>query len=147
MQRPTSLVFIGALLAVAGLFLNHALPELRAKWSAEERQRLLLYGANHQAICDAATELIESTKDQRSRTWTDKVWGGAPSYPHAPSCVRALHPTEITLWYGESVDINCGAQSRRYGLQVFLSSKRGSGTKQLLERLWYYDSEGQVPNP
>jgi hypothetical protein len=146
MQRPTSFVLIGAVLAVVGMFVNHALPELRAKWHAPERQRVLLYSADHQAIRDAGMALLESTKDQSAFPCTSKVWGGPPRFPTAPPSIRAIHPTEITLWFGESLDINCGATSRNYGVRVFLSQRHEFGTKQLLDRLWYYDSEGEIPD-
>ena len=144
-QRPASFVLIGAVLAIIGMFVSHALPELPAKWHAPERQQLLLYSADHQAIRDEAMVLLESTKNQPAFPCTSKVWGGPPRFPMAAACIRAIHPTEITLWYGESLDINCGAKSRNYGLRVFLSQRHEFGTKQLLDRLWYYDSEGEIP--
>ena len=139
-------VLVPTALALGHILCNSVLPQVIPKWNATARQRTILYSADHAAIRDSARELINSADPSDVRA-VDKLWGTAPDWERAPEAVRAIKPTSVSLWGHEEVRINCGSLDRSYGIEVFAPEAQQSGTKQLIDGVWYFDSENQIPEP
>jgi hypothetical protein len=45
------------------------------------------------------------------------------------------------------LSIGCGPLEDDYGIVVFAADVQQSGTKQLVDGVWYFDSQNRIPPP
>jgi hypothetical protein len=139
-------VIVPTVVALVHIVRHSVLPEVIPRWNATARQRTILYSADHVAIRQCGRELLSSV-DPSDALAVDKRWGSAPDWNGAPDAVRALNPTRISLWGRDSLSIGCGPLEDDYGIVVFAADVQQSGTKQLVDGVWYFDSQNRIPPP
>lgn len=116
------------------------------KWNATARQRVILYQADHKAIREAALNLMNSAASSDVNA-VDKIWGREPDFSAAPEAVRAINPTSVLVFGRQYVCISCGGGGRDYGLTIFAPDAKPWGTKELIDGVWYFDNQNEVPSP
>lgn len=138
------LVLIATLLGVLGYPMWHSMRVLH------ERQHVLLYETDHQAILDACRQM-----------WTDKSKygrdeGGSvtvdPANPNLPSAIKALDPHWICIW-PSGVDVELGGGFVHYGFQSVFGDTADSNrvmwkdsfpSTQPVPELFFYAENGIV---
>jgi hypothetical protein len=137
-------VVVPTVVALVHIVRHSVLPEVIPRWNATARQRTILYSADHVAIRECGRELINSADPSDVRA-VEHRWGSAPDWDAAPDAIRALKPTHISLWGRDSLRICCGSHDCDYGIQVFAADVQQSGTKQLIDGVWYFDDLNRIP--
>lgn len=69
-----------------------------------------------------------------------------PADSRMPAIIRAFD--KISIFAGEdSVQIEFGGGFRHYGLKAYSGGVMGSGTREIIPHLWYYDENDKIPAP